>query len=61
MTNEICAEKNGQFRRHRHRWEDNLREIRWEGISDSRRGPLMGFCEHGKESSVSIKRREFLD
>jgi hypothetical protein len=48
--------------RHRRRWEDNiimdLREIGWEGMDWMH---LVGPCEHGNESSGSIKFGEFLD
>jgi hypothetical protein len=55
--------------RPRHRWEDtiklDLREIGIDGANWIRlaqdRVRLVGFCEHGNESSGSIRRRDIFD
>jgi hypothetical protein len=51
-----------------HRWEDNIRmdlgKIGWEHVdyaSGSGEEPVAVSCEHGNESSGSIKGREFSD
>jgi hypothetical protein len=50
--------------RPRRRWEDNnrmyLRKIMVEGCGLDSFGSMV-FCEHGNETSGSIKGREFLD
>jgi hypothetical protein len=51
---------NRPLRRHKHRWEDNIRiDLRETDGSGYRQ--VADYCEHGNEPSDSIKGREFLD
>jgi hypothetical protein len=49
----------------RHRWVDNikidLREIGWDCMDWIDVAQVMGSCEHGNESSGSLKCREVLE
>jgi hypothetical protein len=55
------------LKRPRHKWKDNIKmDLKW-GLgceldsSGSGYGPVLGSCEHGNESSGSIKCGQFHD